>query len=135
MLRNMASIYLTDGGRILMLERVGSRVVADRAWIGTAGGHFEQGELNDPLRCVLRELREETGLYAPDIEGARLRYITLRRVGSEIRQNYYFFAALRQPGRAVQSNEGRLRWFSFEAAQELDMPFTARSCLAHYFSG
>jgi hypothetical protein len=89
MLRNMASIYLTDGGPDSELERVGSRVVADRAWIGTGGRARRAGQLRAiPLRCVLRNWREETGLYAPDIEGARLRSNACR-VGSEIRQNYY----------------------------------------------
>ena len=44
-LRNMASVYITDGDRMLLLYRVGSRVVAP-SWCGV-GGHFEKDELND----------------------------------------------------------------------------------------
>lgn len=59
-LRNMTAVYLFREGKLLMLYRVGSRVVAP-SWCGV-GGHFEQAELNDPRACALRELREETGL-------------------------------------------------------------------------
>ena len=82
--RHMTSVYLRRDGRLLLLYRTGSRVVNNQ-WIGTAGGHFEPSELNDPTACVLRELREETGLTAGDIEHLALRYVTLRRKNGEIR--------------------------------------------------
>lgn len=75
-LRNMTAVYLFREGKLLMLYRVGSRVVAP-SWCGV-GGHFEQAELNDPRACALRELREETGLTEESLEELRLRYITLR---------------------------------------------------------
>lgn len=52
-LRNMASVYITDGDRMLLLYRQGGRVVND-VWVGSAGGHFEPSELNDarPVCCV-----------------------------------------------------------------------------------
>ena len=102
-LRNMTSVYLTSQNRFLLLYRTGSRVIDD-SYTGTAGGHFEESELNDPRACVLRELREETGLSENDIEGLSLRYVTMRLKKGEIRQNYYFFARLTDPGRTVSSN-------------------------------
>ena len=45
-LRNMTSIYLFRGQEVLLLFRQGSRVVND-VWLGTAGGHFEEFELNE----------------------------------------------------------------------------------------
>ena len=47
-LRNMASVYITNGDRMLLLYRQGGRVVND-VWVGSAGGHFEACELNDCL--------------------------------------------------------------------------------------
>ena len=93
-LRNMTSVYLTGEKGILCLYRIGSQVVSNR-YIGSAGGHFEPEELNDPKSCVLREMREELGIEEPELEGLRLRYITHRLTGGEIRQNYYFFARLK----------------------------------------
>ena len=48
-LRNMASVYITNGDRMLLLYRQGGRVVND-VWVGSAGGHFEACELNDARR-------------------------------------------------------------------------------------
>lgn len=131
MLRNMTAIYLTAGERILLLYRRGSRVVPD-CYTGTAGGHFEPEELNDPLACVMRELREETGLTANDITTPALRYVTLRCTGGEIRQNYYFFAELRDPDRMVISNEGTILACLPEEALALKMPHTAKFMYEHW---
>ena len=60
-LRNMTSIYLFCDDKVLLLYRQGSRVVND-LWVGSAGGHFEEHELNDPEACVLRELEEELSI-------------------------------------------------------------------------
>lgn len=93
-LRNMTAIYLLKGEQVLLLYRQGGRVVTN-VWTGSAGGHFESEELNDAKACVLRELKEELGLFEKDIDGLAMRYITLRRTNGEIRQNYYFFAKLK----------------------------------------
>lgn len=129
-LRNMTSLYIVSDEAALCLFRVGSRV-ADRKYIGTAGGHFEEGELNDPEACVLRELREETGLRREDLSDFRLRYITHRLKDSEIRQNYYFFARLRE-ARELQSTEGTLRWVNFADIPGLEMPVSANHMILHY---
>ena len=132
-LRNMTSLYLRQGDRLLLLYRVGSGVVAD-SYIGTAGGHFEKDELNDARACVLRELYEETGLAEADIRDLRLRYVTLRLKNGELRQNYYFFAELPQASRPFVSNEGRLKWFDLRALEDpqIEMPFSARYVVIHY---
>lgn len=39
---------------------------------------------------MLREMNEELGLQPNDVDGLALRYITLRKINGEIRQNYYF---------------------------------------------
>ena len=131
--RNMTSVYLRRDGRLLLLHRVGSRVVGT-SWIGTAGGHFEPEELNDPRACMLRELREETGLTEADLENLALRYVTLRLKNGEVRQNYYFFADLRPDVGAVSSNEGELHWFAPEELAGLDMPHSARYMIEHYLA-
>ena len=82
-LRNMTAIYLFKGKKVLLLYRQGGRVV-NNVWTGSAGGHFENNELNDAKACVLRELNEELGLQPEDIDGLTLRYITLRSTKGEI---------------------------------------------------
>lgn len=131
-LRNMTSLYLLCDGQILLLYRQGSRVVND-LWVGSAGGHFEESELNDAKACVLRELAEELSLPGSCLRDLELRYITLRRTNGEIRQNYYFFALL--PGGTkmmLHSGEGILKWFPLEEAARLKMPYTAKYVMEHY---
>lgn len=129
-LRNMTSLYLVKDAEILCLYRIGSRVVKDK-YIGSAGGHFEPEELNDPRKCVLREMQEELGLIESDVEGLTLRYITHRYMNGEIRQNYYFFARLKEE-QSLQSTEGRLQWFSFDQIPDLNMPVSAKHMILHY---
>ena len=132
MLRNMTSIYLYDGNnRMLMLYRIGSRAIKD-SYIGTAGGHMEADEINDPKACVLRELKEEVGLTQNDIENIELRYICLRNKLGEIRQNYYFFARIKNSSTELKSEEGILEWFNYDEIKNLDMPHTAKYMIKHY---
>ena len=131
-LRNMTAIYLFRGEKVLLLFRKGGKVV-DRVWTGSAGGHFEENELNDPTACVLREMKEELGLGSEQIADLTMRYVTLRDTGGEIRQNYYFFATLAdEVGEDLHSNEGELAWFSLEELDGLEMPFTAKYVVEHY---
>ena len=133
-LRNMTSIYLCDDNdNLLLLYRMGSRVIKN-SYIGTAGGHFEKEELNDAKACILRELEEETGLTEKEITEPELRYVTLRYKKGEIRQNYYFFAKLLDTSKDIKSNEGELKWFSFDEIKDLNMPHTAKYVVEHYIS-
>ena len=129
-LRNMTSVYFVRGEEVLCLFRIGSRV-ANMRYVGAAGGHFEKDELNDPEKCVLREMREELGLQPEDVEDLRLRYITYRLVERELRQNYYFFARLKED-RPLASTEGNLRWVPFSEVPGLHMPVSAKPMLLHY---
>lgn len=131
-LRNMTSIYIERDGRLLMLYRIGSRVV-EPSWCGI-GGHFEPEELNRPTDCMLRELREETGLCENDLTDVKMRYVTLRLKNGEVRQNYYFFARLKERVEVKDSSdEGILRWVPMEEVLQLEMPVTAKQMLTHYF--
>ena len=129
-LRNMTSAYLVREREVLCLLRIGSRVISEK-YIGSAGGHFEKEELNDPKACVLREIQEELGLKETDVDGLTLRYVTHRYMGGEIRQNYYFFGRLKKD-RKLHSTEGKLRWVPFEEIPQLDMPVSAKHMILHY---
>lgn len=129
-LRNMTSLYITGEDSILCLYRIGSKV-ADKMYIGSAGGHFEPEELNDAKACVLREAWEELGLREDELEGLKLRYITLRLKNGEVRQNYYFFARLREE-RVLSSTEGQLHWVKLQDIPDLKMPSSAKHMILHY---
>lgn len=132
-LRNMASIYIFDQENMLMLYRIGSRVVSP-SWCGV-GGHFEKAELNDAKACVLRELNEEMHIKESALEQIQLRYITLRLKNGEIRQNYYFFAKLKHGNTiSLDCDEGQAAWISFDELMHLEMPVTAKYMMEHYLA-
>ena len=129
----MTSLYLRHGSKLLLLYRIGSKVVPD-SYTASAGGHFEKEELNDAKACVMRELYEETGLVEQEIDRLSLRYVTLRLKNDEIRQNYYFFADLIDSEKVITSNEGNMKWFQMEELlrNTPEMPFTAHYVVKHY---
>jgi len=131
-LRNMASVYFTRDSEILLLYRQGNSIVSN-LWIGSAGGHFEKDELNDATSCILREISEELSLGKDQIKDLQLRYISLRNMNDEIRQNYYFFAELSsEAADSLNSTEGILKWVPFGDVGRYPMPFTARYIVDHY---
>lgn len=133
-LRNMTSVYIFKDDRVLLLFRQGGRVV-NNVWTGSAGGHFEDYELNDPESCVLREMKEELGIDRGALERLQLRYVTLRNVKGEIRQNYYYFANLNNDySDMITSNEGIAKWFPLDEIINLEMPYTAKYVIEHYFT-
>ena len=116
---------------MLLLYRIGSRVVAP-SWCGI-GGHFEAPELNDARAAALRELEEEIHLTEDSLEQLQLRYVTMRLKNGEIRQNYYFFAELKD-GVSVdlRCDEGICEWVPYEDVMKRKMPYTARFVVEHY---
>lgn len=133
-LRNMAGIYLLHKDKILLLYRKGSKV-ANNTWIASAGGHFEEWELNDAKACALREMKEELSLTEEMLSGLSLRYITLRRTKGEIRQNYYFFAKIKDEYLTeLTSDEGDLNWFELSEVSQLEMPYSAKTMMEHYLT-
>jgi len=133
-LRNMASVYLRNGDQLLLLYRQGNSIVSN-LWIGSAGGHFEEKEVNDAKRCVLRELYEELSFTEEMLKDLTLRYITLRYTNGEVRQNYYFFAdILHSTDDIPVSTEGVCRWFNIDETANLPMPITARHIIDHYIT-
>ena len=134
-LRSMTSFYVTrkvDGKKqMLLLYRIGSRVVAD-SYVGI-GGHMEEGEISDAAKAAFRELYEEIGLREEDLLDPSLRYVTLRTKKGEIRQNYYFFAVLKD-GVEVRlvSDEGKPEWVDYEDLLHKNMPFTAYYVVDHF---
>ncbi len=130
-LRNMATVYIKKDSKMLLLDRIGSRVVK-RSWCGV-GGHFEPEEINDAKAAVLREMKEEIGLTEKDLYNLDLRYIALRLVKDELRINYYFFADLKNNAQInYNCNEGKLEWVSFDELNKRKMPYTAQRVIEHY---
>ena len=132
-LRSMTAIYISRGREMLLLYRVGSRVIAP-SFVGI-GGHFEPEELSDARACVLREMREEIGLTENDLENLTMRYAMQRLKNGEIRQNYYFFADLKEGAEIhLVTGEGCAQWVDESEILTKEMPVTAKYMLEHYLT-
>lgn len=133
-LRNMATVYICNDDKVLLMYRIGSKLFKQNIWVGI-GGHFEEAELNNPRACLLRELQEETGITENHITDLTLKYITIRKTSEEIRQQYIYFAGLKHDVAITQCDEGILEWKSIDEIDSLHMAFNNRQCLTHYFNG
>ncbi|MCD7856711.1 MAG: 8-oxo-dGTP diphosphatase [Clostridiales bacterium] len=104
-MKNTSLCYIEQDGKYLLLHRV--KKVQDEnqgKWIGV-GGKFEPKE--SPEECVLREVREETGLT---LTRYRLRGI-VTFVSDRYETEYmYLFTADGFTGTLTDTEEGVLQW-------------------------
>ena len=104
-MKNTTLCYPEQNGRYLMLHRVKKENDENRdKWIGI-GGKFEAGE--SPEDCVLREVREETGLRLTDY-----RYCGIITFVSDQWETEYMhlFHATGFDGAIRECDEGVLEW-------------------------
>lgn len=128
-LRNVTTAFLENQGDLLLLHRGEHRIYAPGYWNGV-GGHLESFELNQPYQACLREIREETGLLAEDLQDLTLRYILLRQNSMEIVQNYIYFG--RTLTRDVEdSDEGKLYWIPWDQVLDRKLSDPIRQMLEH----
>ena len=108
--------YIEQGRRYLMLHRVKKAGDENRdKWIGV-GGHFEKGE--SPEDCLLREVREETGLTLT--EYAFRGIVTF--VSDDHEAEYmHLFTATGFTGTLIDCDEGALEWIDRDALYALPM--------------
>ena len=108
--------YMEQNGCYLMLHRVKKEQDENKdKWIGV-GGKFEDGE--SPEDCVLREVREETGLTLTDYK-----YRGIVTFVSDIWPCEYMhlFTATGFEGQIKECDEGVLEWLPKEKLYGLPM--------------
>ena len=109
-MRNTTLCYLERGRDYLMLHRVKKEVDENKdKWIGI-GGKFEEGE--SPEDCLLREVREETGLTLTSWRYRGIVTFVSDEWGTEYMHLFTAYAwegALRQ-----DCDEGELEWIDRE---------------------
>lgn len=104
-MKNVTLCYIEENGKYLMLHRTKKQNDINKdKWIGV-GGKFEDKE--SPEECVIREVKEETGLI---LKSLKLRSI-VTYVSNEWETEYmYVFTADKFEGELKECNEGDLEW-------------------------
>jgi len=110
---NTSLCYITRGNDVLMLHRVKKKNdINHDKWIGI-GGKFEENE--SPDECLLREVKEETGLT---LTGWQCRGI-VTFLSENDGEYMYLFTADGFEGELKECDEGDLQWVSREFLDEL----------------
>lgn len=112
---NTTLCYITRGDEVLMLHRVKKKNDLNQdKWIGI-GGKFEADE--SPDECLLREVREETGLELTRWQCRGV--ITFLTDGDWENEFMYLFTADGFEGTLGQCDEGNLEWVKRDFIQNL----------------
>ncbi len=108
--------YIEEGEKYLMLHRVSKKNDVNKdKWIGV-GGHFEEGE--SPEECLLREIKEETGLT--------LTKWSFRGIVTFCAEDYpteymCLYTAEGFEGELTECDEGTLEWVDKNRLNELQL--------------
>lgn len=115
-MRNTTLCYIEHQGKYLMMLRNKKKIDASKnKWIGV-GGKFEEGE--SPEECVLREVKEETGLTLLDY---KLRGVVTFVSDIWESEYMYLFTASKFQGELTACDEGDLSWISKEEIFDLNL--------------
>lgn len=108
--------YIEKDGCYLMMHRIKKKEdVNEGKWIGV-GGHFEQDE--SPEECLLREVREETGLCLTSWQFRGL--VTFISAGWPS-EYMCLFTADGFEGELTECSEGTLKWVKKEEIYNLNL--------------
>ena len=108
--------YIEKDGKYLMLHRTKKKNdINKEKWIGV-GGKFEEGE--SPEECIIREVKEETGLT---LNSVKLKGI-LTFINTICETEYiYVFTSNDFTGKLIECNEGELQWVDKDKVTSLNL--------------
>lgn len=108
--------YIEKDDSYLMLHRVSKKNDVNKdKWIGV-GGHFEAGE--SPEDCLLREVKEETGLM---LTSYRFRGLLTFVFNDNEAEYICLYTADGFEGEITDCDEGTLEWVSKKKIPELNL--------------
>ena len=106
--------YIEKDGKYLMLHRTKKKNdINKNKWLGV-GGRFEEGE--SPEECIVREVKEETGLI---LKNYQLRGIVTYISNKWETEYMYVFTATEFEGNIIECDEGDLEWIEKEKVNTL----------------
>ena len=107
--------YIEKDGKYLMLHRTKKKNDINKdKWLGI-GGKFEEGE--SPEECMIREVKEETGLM---LKNYQLRCIVTYVSTTWETEYMYVFTSNEFEGNLIPCDEGDLQWIDKDKIMELN---------------
>ena len=114
-MKNTTLCYIENDGKYLLLHRTKKKNDGNQGKYMGVGGHFEENE--SPYDCVIREVKEETGLdIAPKYRGI----VTFVSDKYETEQ-MHLFTSTEFYGDICQCDEGDLYWINKNDIRNLPM--------------
>lgn len=109
--------YIIENGKVLLLHREKLEGLKQKKFYRGLGGKAEQGE--DPVQCVIREVKEESGLnIVPIWKGI----VTISKE-DEIDWEIHAFLSNKFDGEIIKEcEEGKLVWVEINELDKLEMP-------------
>lgn len=119
----MISVFITWQGQVL-LYCIGNKVISP-SWAGL-GNRFDQAALDQAKQAMLSKLE----IMNSDLLSMELRYVTMRYVDGEMRQNYCFFAETNHE--LGFGPIGNMKWINFYDIPNMEISNPTRGILRHY---
>jgi 8-oxo-dGTP diphosphatase len=109
--------YLKMDGKTLMIHRIKKENDMHHGKWNGLGGKLNPGE--SPEDCVIREVREESGLIIIDplLKG----FLTFPKFANDEDWYAFVFVARKIEGQLIESEEGVLKWIDDEKLEDLDL--------------
>ena len=115
-MKNTTLCYIEKENKYLMLHRSSKKNDGSGGkWMGI-GGHFEEGE--SPYDCVVREVKEETGL---DLVEPKYRAVVTFDSDEYESEQMHLFTCTDFDGTLGECNEGELHWIDKKDVPSLNM--------------
>jgi len=138
--RFFAGAFLRYDDEVLLMKRSEHKKIAPGLWSGI-GGRIEEAEMNSPLTSCLREIEEETGIKASQIEKLDFRYFALIKsefgfqgTGHTLDSIYYFTGVLKEKPPLIETPEGSLYWVKPENSTNLHMSDFIKAFYPHFIN-
>lgn len=115
MITHYTVCYIEKDDEVLMLYRNKKKNDINKGkWLGV-GGHIEEGE--SPYECVVREIKEETGLEVKKVSARG--FITFIYDGNV--DYIHVFSTTEFSGKLIECDEGDLKWIKREDILNLNI--------------